>query len=98
MRLFAGIVLALAVAAVSAEKMRFDHHKVFSLKVESKEQMKILRILEETAMEGGYVFDDSPVIGRNVDVVVPPHKLYEFGGIMNKFNIIHDLKVENLQT
>lgn len=98
MKLFIGILLASAVAAVSAEKMRFDHHKVFNLKVDSEEQMTILRQLEETAAEGEYVFGDSPVVGRDVDVVVPPHRLYEFNGIMKKFNIIHELEVENLQT
>ncbi|XP_037038852.1 zinc carboxypeptidase-like [Bradysia coprophila] len=99
MKLFIGILLALAaVAAVSADKMRFDHHKVFNLKVASEEQMQILRQLEESAAEGEYVFGDSPVVGRDVDVVVPPHKLYEFNGIMKKFNIIHELEVENLQT
>jgi len=44
------------------------------------------------------VFWDSPRIGHSVDVVVPPHKLYEFGGIMNNFNIINEVKIENLQT
>lgn len=82
---------------ISAEKMRFDHYKIFSLKVENKEQMKVLKQLEQTA-EGEYVFGDSPVVGRNCDVVVSPNKLYEFGGILNNFNIIHELKVENLQT
>ncbi len=97
MKALSGIILALAVVVISAEKMRFDHHKVFSLKVANKEQMKVLRQLEETP-EGEYVFGDSPVVGRNVEVVVPPHKLYAFGGIMKKFNIHHELKVENLQT
>lgn len=97
MNLIIGIILVLAVTTISGEKMRFDHHKIFSLKVENKEQMKVLKQLEGTA-EGEYVFGDSPVVGRNVDVVVPPHKLYEFGGIMTNFNIMNELKVENLQT
>lgn len=97
MKIFIGILLAAAVAA-SADKMRFDHHKIFNLKVESEEQMNILRQLEETAAEGEYVFGDSPVVGRDVDVVVPPHRLYEFKGIMNHFDIVHKLEVENLQT
>lgn len=97
MNLLSSILLVLVVVVISAEKIRFDYHKIFSLKVENVEQMKVLKQLEETP-EGEYVFGDSPVIGRNVEVVVPPHKLYEFGGIMNNFNIIHDLKVDNLQT
>lgn len=98
MNLLNGIVLALVVVAISAEKMRFDHHRIFSLKVESKEQMKILKQLEENSAEGEYVFGDSPVVGRSVEVVVPPHRLYEFDGLMNDFNIVHELKVANLQT
>lgn len=96
MNILSGILLALAVVSISSEKMRFDYHKIFNLKVENVDQMNALRQLEETR-EGNYVFADSPVVGRDVDVVVPPHKLYEFGGIMNNFNIIHELKVENLQ-
>lgn len=97
MKLLSGLVLVLGMAVISAEKMRFDHHKVYKLNVENEEQISVLRQLEETP-NSGYVFWDSPRIGYFVDVVVPPHKLYEFGGIMNNLNIVHELKVENLQT
>lgn len=98
MKLFIGVCLVLAVAAAAADKMRFDHFKVFNVKVVNSEQIKVLRHLEETAAEGEYVFGNSLAIGRDVDVVVPPHRLYEFNGILNKFNIVNELKVENLQT
>lgn len=96
MKLLSGLVLALIVAVISAEKMRFDNHKIFNINVKNVEQMNVLKQLEETP-EGNYVFGESPVVGRQVPVVVPPHKLYEFVGIMNNLNIEHELKVENLQ-
>lgn len=86
-----------ALALVSAEKMRFDNHKVFNLNVENLEQMNFLRKLEETSPEGSYVFGDSPVVGRSVEIVVPPQKLYEFNDFTNHLSIDHELKVENLQ-
>lgn len=97
MKLLCGVVLAFVVASILAEKMRFDHHKVYNLKVENDEQSNVLRQIEETP-DGEYVFWDSPAVGRDVDVVVPPQKLYEFEGIMNNFNIFHELKIENVQT
>lgn len=96
MKLLSGLSIALVVAVISAEKMRFDHHKVYKLNVENDEQLNVLRQLEETP-NGEYTFWDSPRVGHFVDVVVPPHKLYEFGGILNNFNILHDIKIENLQ-
>lgn len=96
MNLLSGLALALVVAVISAEKMRFDHHRVYKVNVENEEQMNVLRQLEETP-NGEYSFWDSPRAGHFVDVVVPPDKLYEFGGIMNNFNIVNELKIENLQ-
>lgn len=97
MKLLSGFTLLVVVVVISAEKLRFDHHKVYKLEVKNEEQLKVLRELEETP-NGDYKFWDSPRVGHFVDVVVPPQKLYEFGGVMRNFNIIHELKIENLQT
>lgn len=96
MNLSSGIVLLLVVGVISAEKMRFDNHKVYKLDVVKEEQLDVLRQLEETP-DGDYKFWDSPRLGRSVEVVVPPQKLYEFKGIMRNFNIIHELKIDNFQ-
>ncbi|KAJ6625702.1 Zinc carboxypeptidase A 1 [Pseudolycoriella hygida] len=97
MKLLSALTLLLVVGVISAEKMRFDHHKVYKIDVRSEEQMEALRELEETP-NGEYYFWDSPRVGRSVDVVVPPQKLYEFGGIMKHFSMDHELKIENFQT
>lgn len=97
MKLLSGLSLLLVVGVISGEKLRFDHHKVYKLDVKNEEQMNVLRQLEETP-NGEYTFYDSPRVGHFVDVVVPPQKLYEFGGIMKNFDIVHELKIENLQT
>lgn len=97
MKLLSGVALLLVVNLISAEKIRFDHHKVYKLEVKNDEQMHVLRQLEETP-NGDYKFWDSPKVGHYVDVVVPPQKLYEFSGIIRNFNIIHELKILNLQT
>ncbi len=98
MKLLVGIFAIIFVARmVTAEKMRFDHHKVYKLEVKNDEQMNVLRELEETP-NGEFTFFDSPRVGHFVEVVVPPQKLYEFKSIMVNSNIIHELKFENLQT
>ncbi|KAG4079633.1 hypothetical protein HA402_010413 [Bradysia odoriphaga] len=97
MKLLSGLVLLLVAVTISAEKMRFDHHKVYRLNVQNKDQMNVLRQLEETP-NGDYKFWNSPTAGRSVEVVVPPQKLYEFHGIMNSFNINHELQIDDLQT
>lgn len=96
MKVLTIVALLFAVAVVSSERMRFDHHKVYKLDVRNDEQMDVLRQLEET-FNGEYTFFDSARVGQSVDVVVPPQKLYEFGGILKSFNIDHELKTENLQ-
>lgn len=97
MKLLSGLALLLVIGVISAERMRFDHHKVYKLEVKNEEQMDVLRQLEETP-NVEYTFWDSPRVGHFVEVVVPPQKLYEFKGVMRNFNIIHELKIENLQT
>lgn len=97
MKLLRGLLLLLVAVVISAEKMRFDHHKVYRLNVQNKDQMNILRQLEETP-NGDYKFWNSPRAGQPVEVVVPPQKLYEFHGIMNDFNINHELQIDDLQT
>lgn len=97
MKLLSGLALLLVVGVISGEKLRFDYHQVYKLDVKNEEQMNVLRQLEETP-NGEYTFYDSPRVGQFVEVVVPPQKLYDFGGIMKNFDIAHELQIENLQT
>lgn len=97
MKLISRVILALVVASISAEKMRFDHHKLYNINVGNEQQSNVLRQLEETP-DSVYSFFDSPRVGRDVNVLVPPHKLYEFQGILNNFNITNEIKLENFQT
>lgn len=96
MKLLSGITLLFVAGVISANRMRFDDHRVYKLDVKNVEQLDVLRQLEETP-NGDFTFWDSPRLGHSVDVVVPPQKLYEFDGIMKNFNIIHELKIDNLQ-
>lgn len=97
MILLRGLLSLLVVGVISAEKLRFDHHKVYKVDVKNEEQMAVLRELEETP-NGDFKFWNTPQLGHSVDVVVPPQKMYEFHDIMKSFNIIHELKIDNLQT
>lgn len=43
------LIFVLSAALVLAEKARFDNYRVYSIAVETKEQLDLLRELEETS-------------------------------------------------
>lgn len=49
MRLLSFVVLGLAACLVAAEQARFDNYRVYSIVVETKEQLKMLKDIEETS-------------------------------------------------
>lgn len=60
--------LCVLVAAVAAEKMRFDGNRVYSLEVTNEEQRDWLHQLEND--EDGFLFWNNIAIGSNVDLMV----------------------------
>ncbi|XP_055711146.1 zinc carboxypeptidase-like [Phlebotomus papatasi] len=95
-----GVVLTficILATIVSCEKARFDNYRVFTVGVESEDQINVLLDLERMS-SSGYDFWTSPTkIGRSVDIMVPPHKSAEFEEVMTTYQFATTLKVENVQ-
>ncbi|GAB0094440.1 zinc carboxypeptidase-like [Sergentomyia squamirostris] len=90
-------ILILTVVAVRSEKARFDNYKVFTVNVESTDQLDVLREIEKSSSLG-YDFWSGPTkVGRAVDIMVPPHKAAEFDEIMTAHQFTTTVKVTNVQ-
>lgn len=95
MNLFQFLLAITLFAAVFAAK-RFDNYKVYKINVENKDHLNILRTLEQDTSDD-YEFWNSPIIGRNTDIMVPPEKTEDFEKMIKNYNMIFDVKVSNLQ-
>lgn len=87
--------LCVLVTVVTAEKMRYDDHRVYTLVVTNKEQLDWLHQLES---EEGYVFWNDIAMGHSVDLMVPPYKMLDFDEMSAKFRISRKLNIENVQS
>lgn len=79
----------------NAEKARFDNYQVYSLHVASNEQLELMYSIQNHP--DGFLFWNNIDMGRDVDLMVPPHKLPDFLELTAKFGINYQLKVENVQ-
>lgn len=95
MKTFIGLLLLAAL--VTAEKIRFDNHEVYSLGVKTIEQLEALRNIENSPNDG-YTFWNTLGLNRTLDLMVSPEKRSEFLKIVEELNLSHDLKIENVQT
>lgn len=94
MRLYCGIILALSICLALASK-RYDGYKVFSLKVDNKEQLqKIIRLAES---DNGFDFWSHPQIGGDTDVMVPPRLLDCFKKVANYLMVQYKIKINDVQ-
>lgn len=95
MKLQLAFVLLMA-ASCFAAKARYDNYKLYSLQLSTEEQAKAVVELEHNT--DAYDFWSGASLVRDTDVLIPPHKLGEFEDFLERFNIQHHIKVENIQT
>lgn len=89
-------VLAALVAVALAEKSRYDFYRVYTVQVNTLEQLDMLRMVQEQDLSYDF-WTDVQDIGRPVDIMVPPHKLGEFSDLMDKNAFEHNIKIRNVQ-
>ncbi|XP_029161889.1 LOW QUALITY PROTEIN: zinc carboxypeptidase-like [Nylanderia fulva] len=90
------IVLCTILGLAIAEKARFNNYKVFRLIPTTKSQVEILHEFE---VSDGFSFWEAPsFVGKNVDLMVAPHKLPEFYEIMGQLGIPYQVHIEDIQT
>lgn len=96
MNLFQLLLAITLFTTVLSEPRRFDNYKVYKINVQSEDHLKILRTLEQDTTDE-YDFWNSPIIGRNTDIMVPPEKTEDFEKMIKNFNMDFGVKVSNLQ-
>lgn len=94
MKIQLALVLLMAVSCFAA-KARYDNYKLYSMNLTNEEQAQAVADLEQNT--DSYDFWSGPSMVRDVDVMVPPHKLADFEDFMTRFNIQYKIKVENIQ-
>lgn len=80
---------------VWSRQLTFHDFKVFSVKVENEEQLKVLKSLDND--DDGYSYWKEPIIGRDADIVVPPNLLDDFSALVSALNLNFTLKISNIQ-
>lgn len=80
---------------VLAEKARFDHYRVYSVNVRTKAHIEIVKELE--IYGNGYELWNSPMEGKPVDILVPPHKFGDFSDFLESTGMNATVKINNLQ-
>lgn len=91
------IIISLTiVTVVRSKQLTFHDFKVFSLKVETEEQLRVLRNLENDDVDG-YSYWKETKLGRHADIVVPPNKLNDFNALVSGLNLNSTLKISNIQ-
>lgn len=90
------IVLFVCVALSLGEKARFDNYRVYSIDVETDEQLQVLKEIEN--QQNGVLFLMPPTTTQTfVELIVPPHKFADISELCEKFQMKNDLKIDNLQ-
>jgi len=81
---------------IAAQKATFNNYKVFRIIPTTEIQVNKLQQLE--AIPDGFSFWQEPsFVGRNVDLMVAPHKLPEFYEIMAQIGIPYQIFIEDVQ-
>lgn len=86
-------LLSLLITGVSLTKQRFDNFRVYSVKVENDEQLKVLENLEKQ----DYDFWEEPILGEVADVMISPDRELYFEFLMDAHKFARTVKVANVQ-
>jgi len=92
---FALVLGCVLFAAAHNQKARYDFYHVYRLQVETNEQLTVLKQIQETS--DGYIFLEPPVLSKDVEIIVPPHKLADINDIFEALKIKNQLKSRNFQ-
>lgn len=94
MKVHLALLLLMGVSCF-ATKARYDNYKLYGMTITNEEQIKAVDELGSNS--DSYDFWSDLSLVRDVDVMVPPHKLPEFEDFLTRFKIQYQIKVENIQ-
>ncbi|KAJ6649863.1 Zinc carboxypeptidase A 1 [Pseudolycoriella hygida] len=96
MGILKGILAIIFFASVVwSRQLTFHDFKVFSVKVENEEQLRILKTLEND--DDGFSYWKDPILGRDADIVVSPNKLNDFNDLVSALKLNSTMKIANIQ-
>lgn len=88
-----GVLMILAVG--SAQKIRYDNYKVFSVVIEDDTQLQVMQDLQNAQ---GVIFWEAPeYVKTKVHVAIPPQQIEHFEDVVGNANVLSKLEIENLQ-
>lgn len=90
------LLIFLCVTSTYGAKIKYDQYKVYTLAIDNINQANVLELAASNP-SSGYDFWKSPILGRNAEIMVPPHKLADFHHLVQSINISCHLKIENVQ-
>ena len=97
MKLLTASILFVSFLSISSEKVRFDNHRVYSLKIKNEKQLKALQDLKKQPQSGIFYLNEPMSVHTSVEIIVPPHKFADVTAIFDKLKIENVIKVKNLQ-
>lgn len=78
------------------DKARFDNYRVYSIKIETEQQLNLLQEFE--IQQNEFTFIEAPIaIDTNAEIIVPPHKFADISDILQSYGLKADIRVNNLQ-
>lgn len=96
MRLLAIFLVFSSFTLTFCDKARFDNYRIYSITIETEEQLKFLQEFENSQTE--LVFIEPPaMVGTTAEILVPPHKFADISDIFDTYALKSDIKVNNLQ-
>ncbi|XP_011705383.1 PREDICTED: zinc carboxypeptidase A 1-like, partial [Wasmannia auropunctata] len=90
------IIILCTVGLVIAKKATFDNYKVFKIVVTTQMQAERLKQLTDAVLDG-FSFWRDPLVNKEVELMVAPHKLPEFYEVMAQIQASYDVYIENVQ-
>lgn len=75
------------------DKARFDNYRIYSITIETEEQLKLLQEFENHER---YI-EPPTMIGTNAEILVPPHKFADISDLFETYGLKAEIKVNNLQ-
>ncbi|XP_033102550.1 carboxypeptidase B-like [Anneissia japonica] len=92
------LLLALAIAAATADQVRYDGYQVIRIKPQNEGDLDWLHNLEE-GIDGTFDFwQSSRVLGRPVDVMVSPHHIDHLIVLLGARGLEFDTHISDVQT
>ncbi len=90
-----GLALLCCTIVTAVEKARFDNYRVYSFHVNTVEQLSELKKLDGNS--DGFEFWKLADVGREADLMVPPHKFADFEELASALQLSYYLKIRNVQ-